>query len=323
MRRFSLFILSATLVTAPHAVLAADGEVLADRLVALADSVPILYTDVMEKVKNGPLVVVSDYPADEHSPEYERALQDSINFELIMAKARDLEIDVRDDEVEAEISSFLERGGLNREGLQKHLDERNIKYEDYRKDFKDQMILRRFQGRVITPLVKITDKDVETYYLKKSGATSDLVELTLRQILFSVDANAAPEILEAKHKLAIEVHQKLVSGTPFADAVKIYSDDAKARENGGIMKSIRLKDLAPQIRTEVESLDVGQFTAPVRTALGFHIFFLEEKQFSGSQEFLAQKKQLEFELRSVELGNQTRRWLTEQRQKAKIEVIPE
>lgn len=320
MIRSFIFALTAAL-TSP--ALAQSAETLVDRIVAVADGTPVLYTDVMEKVKNGPLVVVSDYPADEHSPEYERALQDSINFELIMAKARDLEIDVRDDEVESEIASFLERGGLNREGLQKHLDERGIKYDDYKKDFKDQMVLRQFQGRVIRPLVKITDKDVETFYLKKSGATSDLVELTLRQILISNTANATPEVAEAKRKLAQEVHQKLVDGMAFPEAVKIYSDDTAARENGGLMKSIRLKDLAAQIRAEVENLEIGQFTAPVRTALGFHIFFLEAKQFSGSQEFQAQKKQLEYELLGVELISQTRRWLTEQRQKSKVEVIAE
>ena len=101
------------------------------------------------------------------------------------------------------------------------------------------------------------------------------------------------------------------------------SDEAKARENGGLMGAVKVKDLATQIRTEVEALDIGQFTAPVRTSLGFHIFFLEEKKFSGSQEFLSKKKQLEFELRNLELGNQTRRWLTEQRQKSKVEIVAE
>ncbi len=320
--RFLLLVLLLPLASAQSAV-AADGEVLVDRMVAVVDGHPILYSNVMDKVDKGPLVVVSEYPAEETAQPYERALQDSINFELVMAKAKDLEIDVRDDEVEAEIKSFLESRGLTRDGLLEHLTQQKMNYEDYKSDFRNQMILRRFQGRVITPLVKLTDKDVETYYLKKSGATSDLVELVLRQILVSVTATAAPEVIEAKRKLAKEVHQKLADGMGFPEAVKIYSDEEKARENGGLMGAVKVKDLAPQIRNEVEALDVGQFTAPVRTSLGFHIFFLEEKKFSGSREFLTQKKQLEFELRNLELANQTRRWLTEQRQKSKVEMVPE
>lgn len=322
MKRLRRLPLLASLLLTP-AAFAADGEVLVDRMVAVVDGYPILYSDVMDKVEKGPLVVVSEYPAEETAPAYERALQDAINFELVMAKAKDLEIDVRDDEVEAEIKSFLDSRGLNRDGLLEHLGQQKMTYDEYKSDFRDQMILRRFQGRVITPLVKLTDKDVETYYLKKSGSTSDLVELVLRQILISVTATAAPEVIEAKRKLAQEVHQKLTDGMGFPEAVKIYSDEEKARDNGGLMQPVKLKDLSPTIRTEVEAIDVAQFTKPVRTSLGFHIFYLEEKKFSGSTEFESQKKKLEFELRNLELANQTRRWLTEQRQKSKVELVTE
>lgn len=323
MRLVPLLVVFRLFLLAAPAVAQEGGEKLVDRVVAVVDGTPVLYSDVMAKVNKGILVSVSEYPAESDAPAYEKALQDSINFELIMQRARDLEIDVRDDEVDGEIKAFLDSRGLNKDGLMEHLSQQGMTYEDYRNDFKDQMILRRFQGRVISPLVKLTDKDVETYYLKTAGASSDVVELVLRQILFSVSATAAPDVLEQKRSLAAEVHQKLKDGTPFLDAVKIYSDDAKARETGGLMAGLKSKDLAGPIRTAVETLEAGQFTAPVRTALGFHIFLLEEKKLSGSREFVERKKQLEVELRTVELANQTKRWLTEQRQKSKVELIAE
>jgi peptidyl-prolyl cis-trans isomerase SurA len=306
--------------TSRPAVAAAD-ETLVDRVVAVVDGEPILYSDVMDKVKKGPLVLVSPYPGTEEDPPYDQAFNDAINFQLILDKARDLEIDVEDSEVEAEIKSFLASKNTDMTGLLEFLKQQGSNYEDYKADFKNQMILRQFQGRVIFPQVKITDKDVETYYLKKSGATSDLVELALRQIVIKVDPAAAPDVVTAKHNLAPEVYKKLKDGMSFEDAVKIYSDDEAARASGGLTAGIKLKDLAGQIRTEVENLDVGQFTAPVRTGVGFHLFYLEEKRFSGSTEFQTQKKQLEFELRNAEAVNQTRRWLTEQRQKSKIEIV--
>jgi len=302
---------------------AGSGEVLLDRIVAVVDGHPILYSDVMQKVARGPLIVVSAYPAEDNAPAYDRALQDAINFELVLSKAKDLEIDVRDEEVDQEIKSFLQSRGLSQDGLMDHLQQAGLKFADYKRDFRDQMILRRFQGRVITPLVKVTDKDVETYYLKKSGATSDLVELVLRQILIAASSSATPDVIAAKKKLAAEVHQKLVDGMAFPEAVKVYSDEDDARENGGLMAPVKLKDLATQIRAVIEPLEVGKFTDPVRTPLGFHIFYLEAKKFSGSDEFKSQKKQLEFELRNIELANQTKRWLTEQRQKSDVKIIKE
>jgi peptidyl-prolyl cis-trans isomerase SurA len=296
-------------------------EVLLDRIVAIVDGYPVLYSDVMEKVENGPLVMVSDFPAQPEDSPYERGLQDAINFELVMAKARDIEIEVSDGQVDAEIDRFIENRGQSKEGLMGFLEQQGTSYEDYRADFRDLMVLRRFQGRVITPMVKITDKDVETYYLKKSGASAELVEITLRQIIIKVDSGAAPEIIEAKRKRASEVTKKLGEGTDFVSAVKLYSDDDSARDSGGLMRGIKLKDLSGQIKSEVASLSKGEFSVPVRTDMGFHIFYLEEKKFSGSEEFLSKKKALEFELRNVELANQTRRWLEQQRQQTKVTIV--
>lgn len=304
-------------------VFAAESEVLVDRVAGTVDGRPVLYSDIQQKVLKGPLVVVSDYPADESSPPFDRALQDALNYQIVLEKAKEMDIDVRDEEVDSEIASFLGTRGLSRDGLLEHLKQENMTYEDYRRDFRDQMILRRFQGRVIGPMVKVTDKDVETYYLKKVGTGADLVELVLRQILIAVPQGASEDVSLAKQKLAREVHQKLTGGMVFVDAVKVYSDEVSARDKAGSMAPVRAKDLASVIRVEVENLEPGQFSMPVRTALGYHIFLLEERRFSGGSDFREQKAQLEAELRGQELADQTKRWLIEQRQRSKIEIIPQ
>jgi peptidyl-prolyl cis-trans isomerase SurA len=296
-------------------------EMLIDRIVAVVDGEPILHSQIDFKVKNGPLVSVSDYPADKDAKDYDRALQDLINFELVMAKAREMEIEVSDGQVDGEISAFLQGKSLTKEGLMEFLKSQGRDYEEYREDFRDQMIMRRFQGRVITPLVKITDKDIETFYLQQSGSSAELLEITLRQILIKLESGAPNTIIETKEKLAQEVFDKLEGGMDFKDAVRIYSDDLSSRDTGGLMKNIKLRDLAGQIRTEVEGLELKKFTTPIRTSLGFHIFFLENKVFAGSDEFKNQKQKLEFELRTRELTNQTKKWLADQRQKSKIEIV--
>ena len=317
--RFFLFILACCILPARAQE---PGEIIIDRLVAVVDGAPILYSEVNAKVTKGILVTVSEFPAEPNSSTFDKALQDAINFELIMQNARELEIDVRDEEVDSEIQSFLESRGLNQSGLLEHLSQQGMTYEDYKNDFKDQMILRRFQGRVISPLVKLTDKDVETYYLKTAGVSNEAVELVLRQIFLSVTPLTPADVAEQKQLVATDVHQKLKNGMSFLDAVKVYSDDARARDTGGLMAGIKLRDLAAPIRSAVEGLEVAEFTQPVKTALGLYIFKLEDRRFAGGKEFSEKKKQLELELRGIELANQTKRWLSEQRQKSKIEIIP-
>ncbi len=299
----------------------AQGEVLVDRIVAIVNQQPILYSQVQEKVKIGPLVVVSEYPANEKSASYERALNDAINFELIIQKSKELELDVEDGDVETEIDKLLESRGVSREQLMQYLKEQKKSYKEYKDDSRSFMILRKFQGRVIFPLVKITDKDVETYYLKKSGVSADLLTLSLRQIVIQVSSNMAPNVRDAKRALVEDVHKKLIGGMKFEDAAKIYSDDASAKENGGLMPKLRLKDLSSDLRKSIENLEPGQFSAPIKTSMGYHIFYLEEKAFAENQDFLKQKKNLSVELENIELINQTKKWLSEQRQRSKVTII--
>ncbi len=296
-------------------------ESVIDRIVAIVDGAPILQSRIEEKITSGPLVAVSEFPAGERSSEFDKALQDSINFELILQRAKELEIEVGDEELDSEIRRFLEQRDLTMDTLMGFLRQQNKSFADYKKDFRDQIVLRRFQGRVIAPLVKVTDKDVETYYLKKTGGSSDVVELTLRQILIRIPPDSTPEISQAKQDQAREVHQKLLAGMNFVEAVKINSDDVGARENGGLMQGIKLRDLSGSIRAGVENLEVGKFSAPIQTTAGLHIFLLEDRKFSGGREFQSQKSNLEFELRNLELAAQTQRWLAEERQRSKVEII--
>jgi peptidyl-prolyl cis-trans isomerase SurA len=297
------------------------GEELVDKISAIVDATPILFSRVQEKVKTGPLVTISDYPATESSAPADRALNDLINYELVMDKIKEFEIEVKDAEVESQIDRSLQENNLDRGGLNSFLQQEGKTYDEYKDDIRNHMLIRRFIGRVIVPLVKVTDRDVETYYLKKSGGQTDSVVLDLRQILIQVEKDATTEVASAKETLAKEVFQKISGGTNFEEAVKLYSDGADARTTGGLMKSVRLKDLNKDIRTAVEGLSPGEFTPPIRTSLGFHIFLLEDKKFAASAEFVAQKDQLENELRNEEIGEQTRRWLQEARQRAKIEII--
>jgi peptidyl-prolyl cis-trans isomerase SurA len=299
----------------------AAGEKVVDRIVAEVNGDALLLSDVEDKIKTGQVVVVSEYPATDKDSDFEKALQDQINFKLILQRVDELEITVEDGEVEAEIKEFLKQRNLNDEGLKEALSQQGMTYAEYKKDFKNQMMVRKFQGRVIGPLIKVTDKDLENYFLKKTGTTSDNVRLQLRQIFIKIPGDAIATVVEGKNSRAREVHQKLLAGMNFGEAAKLYSDDPAAQENGGFMNEVKLNELSDMIRPEIETLTTGAFTQPIKTPGGFYIFYLEKKRFSGSDDFGRQKKQLEYELKNIEFASQTKKWLAEQRRRSKIKII--
>ena len=68
------------------------------------------------------------------------------------------------------------------------------------------MMISRFQGREILPAVKVTDKNIEIFYLQKTGASGESLKLTLRHLMINSSENAATSIRKDKLKLVEKVY---------------------------------------------------------------------------------------------------------------------
>lgn len=299
----------------------AHAEKLVDGIAALVNSKPILYSDVQKKIESGPLVLVNAFPAKDTDTDYLKALQDQINYKLIAHKAKDLQIEMEESDIDSRITSIAESNKLNIEQLKGFLKQQGKTFDDYRADIKAQMLVFRFKGRWIIPRIKITEKDVEAFYLKKTGGMSDAVELSMRQIFIkTAEVKAGGD--QPKAALADDVYAKLKGGYNFLKAEKIYSDLDSGR-NDTAPTIYRLKDFTAEIRKEVESLNIDEFTKPIRSAAGYHIFYLVDRKFRGTQEFIDQKEALENELRAAEIERTTEDWLKNERARADIKVLME
>ena len=288
------------------AALVAARPQLVDRIVAVAGEHPILYSEAREKVDSGPLVVVSDFPAQHSAARLERAINDLINLQLLSEALDELGAAVDDAEVEREIAAFLQRKGLNRADLDTFLSSQGKTYAVYRRDFKNQLLVRKFHAAVIVPMIKVTDEDIKTYYLKKSGRVGDQVALDLQQIF-----------VPGKDKQQInEAHRRLQKGMPFDAAIDLYHSQGDAT-----MRGVQLQELAAVIRNALRPLSVGQFSAPLETEAGQHIFLVVERRVSVDAAFAARKDELELELKQSELASQTQLWLQKRRSQVSIKML--
>lgn len=325
MIRFFLAILLVSSLARAQPTSAADaGEILIDRVLAVVNGRPIFYGDIRRKIETGPLVVVSEYPANKDAPTQTRALNDAINFELIMGAAKDLDIDVSDSDLDTEINRYLDEQKISKDKLGELLKNEGETLENYRRDFRNQMVLRRFQRRIIAPSIKVTDKDVETYYLSQSGTTAnDMLEVHLRQLLIKIDSSMNKELAAAKQSLANDIYGKLKAGLDFVDAVGLYSDDPNAKNQDQKPMAIKLRDLSTTMKNAIEALHPGEYTTPVSTPNGYIIFQLVDKKLGENREFIVKKEKIEQELRMIELTNQTSKWLAEQHQRVTIKRMEE
>ena len=94
----------------------------------------------------------------------------------------------------------------------------------------------------------------------------------LAHILVSTTTPSAKEKIE-------EVYNYLKKNEPFEGVCKVYSDDTRTKTKGGILKWFEAGTLIDDKVAElVFSKEKGDFTTPVQTVLGWHIFKIIDKK---------------------------------------------
>lgn len=71
--------------------------------------------------------------------------------------------------------------------------------------------------------------------------------------------------------------EKLDQGEDFSILAQNFSEDAKTKENGGDLGPHSLDDLTPDIRPVIEKLGKGEYSKPVKTSSGIHIFKVDSR----------------------------------------------
>lgn len=108
----------------------------------------------------------------------------------------------------------------------------------------------------------------EIYIFKVERKTDQTVEFRYLVIRLTV----GEEAIQTAQERADLVYQKLIQGEDFNALASRYSDDTQTKANGGDLGSQSLYELTPETRKAVEKLKAGEFQAPVKMKVGFHIF---------------------------------------------------
>ena len=82
---------------------------------------------------------------------------------------------------------------------------------------------------------------------------------------------AAPSMADAE-KRARKIYQQLKAGADFASMARAVSDDAQTAQQGGLLGMVSRGMLPNDLEAVVWSIPTGQFSEPVPSRLGIHIF---------------------------------------------------
>jgi peptidyl-prolyl cis-trans isomerase C/peptidyl-prolyl cis-trans isomerase D len=194
---------------------------------------------------------------------------------------------------------FLEELIRYEVGLQE-AKKRGLERDPIIRDRMEQELYKGFLEKELTQrisTIQISDRDLQSFYRNNP-------EVRSAHILIEVRADATPEMRAQGRRRAQEIFEEVQkSRRPFAELVKMYSDDSATKEIGGDLGFQTRISLLPQIYDNLIQMKPGEIRGPFESPSGFHIIrLIERRRFENADK--RQLRALVFDEKRKEVFNQ-------------------
>src|SRR3984885_5046365 len=196
-------------------------------------------------------------------------LRDMIDQQLLIERAKDMDISVETDLVKR-LDDVRKQNNLGTlEELEKAVESQGIVWEDYKTQLRNGLLTQEVIRREVGGRMNIGNDEIKKYYDAHKQDFNRPEEVALQELFLSTDGKS-PEEVAAVHTRADDLHNRLVKGEDFDTLVKRYSEGSTAQQDGDLGEFER-GQLSKQLEDAVFALDKNQFTDVIQTKTGFEI----------------------------------------------------
>jgi peptidyl-prolyl cis-trans isomerase SurA len=216
-----------------------------------------------------------------------------ISQELVLARAKALNLDVTDAEVD---TAFAERKrAMSDDAFQQQLKQRSLTIDDMKRAVRRELTVQKVMDRDVVSKVAVTDQEIADFY-GQNRAQFNIAEpqYHIAQIVVTPvreqqlrnrknDDAATPTDAQTKAQMLME---RLRSGAQFSELAMDYSEDPQTAPRGGdlgFVSGSQLNQVPPQLRDAVLKSEPGN--VKVVSAGGAHtLVMLVAKENAGQRD---------------------------------------
>jgi len=243
---------------------------LLDRVVAIVDDDVVLQSELDERLES----VRQSILARGTSPPSEQILKQKVLDQLVLESiqlqaAERLGLRISDSELNQTMQKIASQNNLSLEQFQDELQQQGLTYQGAREQIKREMLLSRYQQRMVDRRVRVTEKEVQDFLNSAAVKSSNKVSYRLAHILLTFpegDTVAAQQVDDLAQSLLKQINQ----GSLFADLAVQHSQASTALQGGdlGWRSGEELPTLFADI---VPGLSKGQISEPIKTKSAVHL----------------------------------------------------
>ncbi|WP_242392094.1 peptidylprolyl isomerase [Anaeromyxobacter oryzisoli] len=242
---------------------------------------------------------------------------------LFQAQAKELDIEITDAQVDAQIEDIKKRNNFDDAAFQAALRQEGLDLQAFRAQIRAQLQNYSLLQAKIGNKVKTTDEDLRNYYQSHPQEFEGAEEVHVRHIFLPIPAGASDAQVAKVQAEAQRVVQRLKAGADFAQIAKAVSK-GPAADDGGDLGWIRRGTLDHALEDPAFALKAGQISDPIRFGPGFHVLRVDERRRGGGKTFEEAREEIRARLVEEQGETYRKQYIAELRRDALIDVkLPE
>lgn len=195
-----------------------------------------------------------------------RAALDSLISETLLDHAIEkANIEVTDEELSRAIRNILAQNGMSMGDLRTEVAKKGMTFDEYRKSVEMEVKKIKFVNQVISPEVKVTDRDLRDYYDRNRAHFHGGKEVHVAEILLPIAGiTTEAQAFALRDRAILIVRQSRENKSAFARLAKQYSKGPNA-DQGGDLGTLQIADMPTRVGEVVRSLPEGGVSDPIPT----------------------------------------------------------
>ena len=221
-------------------------------------------------------------------------LDELVNNQILLQKAKKLGLEAADGEVEDKFTEF--KSPYTEDEFQRQLKVRGYTVDDLRADIRQQLSIQKVINREVVAKIAVTDQDVQDFY-NQNRAQFNVAETQYRLAQIVITPHKDPGLRNRKNddattepeaqRKAAALEQQLSTGADFAQVAMDYSEDPATSGSGGDLGYVPESSLSqsdPALKKVVLTLRPGQVSGVIQLRDSLRILKLVAKEAPGQRE---------------------------------------
>ena len=247
-----------------------------------------------------------------------RILDDLINNQLLVQRAKDLSINV-DAQVNQQMLRLMKENNCDSDKcLEQKMREAGYDIEEFKRIFGENFSREAVLGQEVYRklLMSQTEKDKREFYEKNKETYTEPGEVTLSNIFIAFGKDQNQALARAKEIVA----QARAGAVDFKTLAQKYTESAAGKD--GTLGTFKIPDLKPEVKAAVENSKAGDVTDPIKLEAGFSIFHVDQRKEPAQLGFDDERVQNHIgrSLIDQRMGDEVEAYLTKLRNDAFIEI---